>query len=241
MSGHAGASTVDSAAEIDAADLEVREINARIRAAIDEGANAIRVLHAKGRHNLAVALAGDATITFDGNVGYFVGALGTGPSVEVFGNAGWSVGADVMAGGVHVHGNAGSSVAASIRGGRIVVDGDVGSRCAIALKGGEVIVGGSAGYMTGFMMQTGLLVIGGDAGDGLGDSMYTGDIFVGGAIKSLGADAVMREATDEEGARLRDVLAPLGHDPDRDWKHITSGGQLWHFEKEKFELWKEAF
>ncbi len=233
---------VSAGVEIDAADLEVREINTRIRAAIAEGATAIRVLHAKGRHNLAVAMSGDGVaITFVGNVGYFVGALGMGPNVEVFGNAGWSVGADVMAGGVHVHGNAGSSVAASIRGGRIVVDGDVGSRCAIALKGGEVIVGGSAGYMTGFMMQTGLLVIGGDAGDGLGDSMYTGDIFVGGSVKSLGADAVMREATADETQRLRDVLEPLGHDFDRDWKHVTSGGQLWHFEKEKFELWKEAF
>ena len=237
-----GPAAVEAGVEIDAADLEVREINTRIRAAIDEGATQIRVLHARGRHNLAVALGGeDVTVTFDGNVGYFVGALGMCPWVEVFGNAGWSVGADVMAGGVHVHGNAGSSVAASIRGGRVVVDGDVGSRCAIALKGGEVIVGGSAGYMTGFMMQTGLLVIGGDAGDGLGDSMYTGDIFVGGSIRSLGADAVAREATADEVSRLREVLAPLGHEPDRDWTHVTSGGQLWHFEKEKFELWKEAF
>jgi len=95
--------------------------------------------------------------------------------------------------------------------------------------------------MTGFMMQTGLLVVGEDAGDGLGDSMYTGDIFVGGSIRSLGADAVVREASPEEAERLREILTPLGHAVDRDWKHVTSGGQLWHFEKERYELWKEAF
>ena len=146
-----------------------------------------------------------------------------------------------MAGGVHVNGNAGSSVGASIRGGLIVVDGDAGARAAIALKGGTVVIGGSAGYMTGFMMQTGTLVIGGKAGDGLGDSMYTGDIFVGGDIASLGADAVVRDPTDEELDTLRHLLAPLGHDADRSWKHVTSAGNLWHFEKEKYELWKEAF
>jgi glutamate synthase domain-containing protein 3 len=235
-------STVETALVIDAEELETPEINRRLRAAVGEGATAIRVLHPKGRHNLAVALDGaDVRIVLDGNVGYFAGALGMGPVVEVNGNAGWSVGADTMAGGVTVHGNAGASAGASMRGGRVVIDGDAGARAGIALKGAEVIIGGGAGYMTGFMMQAGLLVIGGDAGDGLGDSMYTGDIFVGGSIRSLGADAVARDATDEELERLRTLLVPLGHETDRSWKHVTSGGQLWHFEKEKYELWKEVF
>ncbi len=226
---------------IDGAHLSTREINQHLRRAIAGGARHITVRDPGGRHNLAVALEGEATIVFEGTVGYFVGALGMGPDVVVEGNAGWSVGADLMRGSVHVHGNAGSSVGASIRGGLVVVDGDVGARAAIALKGGTVVVGGGAGYMTGFMMQAGTLVIGGDAGDALGDSMYTGNIFVGGDIASLGNDATVREATDDELAMLRDLLPPLGHDPDRPWKHVTSKGELWHFEKEKYELWKEAF
>ncbi|MBI2238385.1 MAG: glutamate synthase [Actinobacteria bacterium] len=226
---------------IDAGDLTTREINDRIRAALRDGAAGIAVSNPAGRHNLAVALEGEATITFEGTVGYFVGALGMGPRIVVNGNAGWSVGADIMGGGVHVHGNAGSSVGASIRGGLIVVDGDVGARAGIALKGGKVVIGGNAGYMTGFMMQTGTLVIGGDAAEGLGDSIYTGDIFVGGEIASLGADAVVRDPTDDELAKLKDLLCGVGHDPDRSWKHVTSAGNLWHFEKEKYELWKEAF
>ena len=233
--------SVDAGVTIDAEELDVDQINARLRAAIAEGASEIRIAHPKGRHNLAVAMEGDARIVAEGNVGYFVGALGMGPAVEIRGNAGWSVGADLMRGSVTVHGNAGSSVGASIRGGRIVVDGDVGPRAAIALKGGEVIVGGGVGYMTGFMMQAGTLIVGGDAGDALGDSMYQGDIFLGGTAKSLGADAVQRDATDEELARLRRLLESLGHEWDRPWKHVTSAGTLWHFEKEKYELWKEAF
>lgn len=232
---------VTAGVTVDAHDLATREVNHRIREALAEGVRDIHVLNPEGRHNLAVAMEGEGTIVFEGTVGYFVGALGMGPSVTVLGNAGWSVGADIMAGTILIKGNAGASVGASMRGGMVVVDGDVGARAAIALKGGAVVIGGDAGYMTGFMMQTGTLVIGGDAGEGLGDSMYTGDIFVGGDIASLGADAVAREPTEEELATLKELLTGLDHDVDRDWKHVTSAGNLWHFEKEKYELWKEAF
>lgn len=232
---------MSSPARIDAEGLRTREVNERIRAALAAGATEIEIGNPAGRHNLAVALEGDAKLTFNGTVGYFVGALGMGPSVEVHGNAGWSVGADLMAGGVTVHGNAGSSVGAACKGGLVVVDGDAGARAGIALKGATVLVGGDAGYMSGFMMQAGTLVIGGDAADGLGDSMYTGDIFLGGEAESLGADAVMRDPTDEELVRLKELLTSVGHEPDRAWKHITSGGALWHFEKERYELWKQAF
>ncbi len=226
---------------IDVHGATTREVNERIRGALTDGASEITVVNPEGRHNLAVALEGSATIRFDGTVGYFVGALGMGPDIVVDGNAGWSVGADLVDGSVRVHGNAGSSVGASAVGGLLVVDGDVGARAGIAVKGATVVVGGSAGYMTGFMMQAGTLVVGGDVGDGLGDSMYTGDIFVGGDIEALGADAVVRDPTDEELTALRELLARVGHETERDWKHVTSTGNLWHFEKERYELWKQAF
>jgi glutamate synthase domain-containing protein 3 len=232
---------VSTAVRIDAKNLQTRELNRQIRAAVAEGATEILVASPAGRHNLAVALEGSARITFDGTVGYFVGALGLGPDVVVNGNAGWSVGADLMKGSVHIHGSGGSSVGASIRGGTVVVDGDAGARAGIALKGGTVVVGGDVGYMSGFMMQSGTLVVGGDAGDGLGDSMYTGDIFVGGDIAGMGADTVVRDPTDDELGHLKELLTGLGHETDRPWKHITSGGALWHFEKEQYELWKQAF
>ncbi len=239
--GPSGSPPTMAALTIDAEGLSTREINARIRAGLAGGASEIMVSNPRGRHNLAVSLEGAGKICFEGTVGYFVGALGMGPDVEVNGNGGWSIGADLMAGSVHVHGNAGSGVGASARGGLVVVDGDAGARAGIALKGATVVVGGHAGYMTGFMMQAGVLVVGGSAADGLGDSMYTGDIFVGGDIKALGADTLVRDPTDEELIKLKEILTGVGHNVDRPWKHVTSGGALWHFEKEKYELWKQAF
>ena len=227
---------------IDVGDRPTREVNEQLRAAIADGTTEIALEDPAGRHNLAVALEGDGVkINCNGTVGYFLGALGMGPDIEVHGNAGWSAGADLMSGSVTVHGNAGSSVAAACRGGAVVIDGDVGARCGIALKGGTVVIGGSVGYMSAFMMQTGTFVIGGDAADGLGDSMYAGDIFVGGEFEALGADAVMRDPTDEELVGLKELLTSVGHDPDRPWKHVTSGGKLHHFQKEQYELWKQAF
>jgi glutamate synthase domain-containing protein 3 len=227
---------------IDVGDTPTRQVNERIRRAIAEGATDLALTNPAGRHSLAVALEGEGiAITCEGTVGYFIGALGMGPDIVVDGNAGWSVGADLMRGSVTVHGNAGSSVGASCRGGTVVVDGDVGARAAIALKGATVVIGGSVGYMSAFMMQAGTVVIGGDAADGLGDSMYAGDIFLGGTAEALGADAVMRDPTDDELVRLKELLTGVGHDPDRPWKHITSGGTLHHFQKERYELWKQAF
>jgi methylamine---glutamate N-methyltransferase subunit B len=229
------------AVSIRATDFTTREINEQIRKAIADGTTEIELDDPAGRHNLAVALDGEGvTITCNGTVGYFLGALGMGPDIEVNGNAGWSAGADLMRGSVTVHGNAGSSIAAACRGGTVVIDGDVGARCGIALKGGTVVIGGNVGYMSAFMMQTGTLVVGGDAADGLGDSMYAGDIFVGGKVEALGADAVMRDPTDEELVALKELLTRVGHDPDREWKHVTSGGRLHHFQKEQYELWREA-
>jgi len=226
---------------IDAGSRTTREINEAIRRAIAEGATEVAIDDPAGKHSLAVALDGQVTITCNGTVGYFIGALGMGPDIEVHGNAGWSVGADLMTGSVIVHGNAGSSVGASCRGGLVVVDGDVGARAAIALKGATVVIGGSVGYMSAFMMQAGTFVIGGNAADGLGDSMYAGDIFVGGQIESPGADALVADATDEDLVQLKELLSGVGHEFDRPWKHITSGGKLHHFEKEQYELWKQAF
>lgn len=227
---------------IDVAELETRVVNERIRAAIGDGGKEITLDNPAGRHSLAVAMPGEGvTITCHGTVGYFIGALGMGPDIVVDGNAGWSVAADQMSGSVTVHGNAGSSVGASCVGGLVVVDGSVGARAAIALKGATVVVGGDVGYMSAFMMQAGTLVVGGDAADGLGDSMYAGDIYVGGQIEAPGADAVVSEPTDEELVRLKELLTTVGHEPDRPWKHVTSGGKLHHFQKEQYELWKQAF
>ena len=140
-----------------------------------------------------------------------------------------------------MRGHAGSGTAASIRGGLVYVKGDAGARAGIAMKGGTLIVGGDAGYMSGFMMQLGTIIVCGDVADGVGDSMYEGRIFVGGTVASLGADAEVRDVTDEDRAHLREALAPYGIDAGAiDFTKIESGRRLWNFDTKEAEIWKDA-
>lgn len=226
---------------VDCQDKTIRQVNRAIRETVAGGERCLRVTHPDARHNLAVALLQPIEIMIDGSVGYYCGGMGDGPRLDIAGSAGWGLAECIMSGTVVCRGSAGNGAAASIRGGTVVIHGNAAARAGISLKGGTVLIGGSTGYMTGFMMQKGTIVICGDAAEGLGDSMYAGEIYVGGRIGGLGNDAVEREMTDADRARLADLLA--AHDlpgaPDRFTK-ICSGGKLHNFNKHEFELWRAA-
>src|SRR5579883_3405483 len=198
---------VSTGAVVDATGKETREINREIRALIARGEKTIRVANPGARHNLAVGLDSDVSITFEGPTGYFTGGMMDGPRLHVAGNCGWSVGEDMLSGEIVIDGSAGNSAAPAIRGGTVVIRGDAGARTGASMKGGLLIVGGSVGYMSGFMMQKGIMVVCGDAGPAIGDSMYEGTIFVGGAITQPGTDAVISEPSAEENALLAEALA----------------------------------
>ena len=108
----------------------------------------------RGRHNLAVGLAGRIGVTVEGNAGYFLGGLvrtkdGGGPDIVVDGFVGWSVGENLMGGTIRVRGSASQSAGASARGGRILIEGDASLRAGISLKGGTLAIAGDAGAMIG--------------------------------------------------------------------------------------------
>ena len=228
-------------AQIDCADKPTRAINQALRRLVADGCQDVEILHPAARHNLAVAVFGQARLTFAGSVGYFCAGMIDGPEVHVQGNCGWSVGEDMMAGLIRVDGNAGNSAGAAIRGGRLFVRGNAGARVGISMKGGLVVVGGSVGYMTGFMMQKGTIVVCGDAGEALGDSMYDGRIFVAGRIAALGNDAVEAPVTAEDEAFLAATLSELGTaPPGLRFRKIECGRRLWNFSKKEMGLWKEA-
>ena len=231
-----------TAASVDAAGLETREVNRAIKQAIAEGARTIRVLNPAGRHSFGVALKSeDLEVTFEGPTGWYTAGMNTGPRIVIEGNTGWGVGECMMRGRIEVHGHAGSGTAASIRGGVVYVQGDSGARSGIAMKGGTLVVGGSVGYMSGFMMQAGTIIACGDAADGLGDSMYEGTIFVGGTIASRGADAEVEELVEEDRTLLDAALGDVGLDASAfDFTKIRSGRKLWNFSTKEPELWKSA-
>jgi len=220
-------------AEIDAADLEVREVNRRIRELMQQGYGTITVRNPGARHSLGVGILNRLQLHFDGSLGYFGCGLIDGPNVRINGRVGWSCAENMMSGTVVVEKNAGSTFGAALRGGDLVCKGDVGARTGIDMKGGTILIGGRAGAFGGFMMQRGRIIVLGDAGGNLGDSMYDGMIFVGGSIASLGVDAVAAEMNEAEALWLERKLelyqlqAPNGV---RNMTKIVSGKQLWNYD-----------
>ncbi len=214
--------------------LGIRGVNQRL-ASMAAPASA-RVTDPGGRHNLAVGLTEEISISVAGNAGYFLGGLcgddqGRGPEIVVDGFVGWSVGENLMGGLIRVHGSASQSAGSSARGGLIAIEGDASLRAGISLKGGTVAIAGDAGAMSGFMAQAGTILIGGDAGHGLGDSLYEAVIYVGGTVASLGADAVVDEMTDEDVLTVKRLVEQTGFDhiePDSVTK-VASARRLYHF------------
>jgi glutamate synthase domain-containing protein 3 len=214
--------------------LGTRAVNQHLRTLSD--GEAAQLLQPRGRHNLAVGLPSQISVTIDGNAGYFVGGLGgqrdgTGPDIVVNGFVGWSVGENLMGGTVRVRGSASQSAGSSARGGTIVIEGDASLRAGISLKGARLAIAGNAGAMSGFMAQAGVVLIGGNAGHGLGDSLYEAVIYVAGRIASLGSDAEIQEMTDEDLLAVKELVQETGLDhidPTRLTK-VASARQLYHF------------
>jgi len=239
VAGGAGAMAAMSVV-VDGAGLTVRQINQDLRRLIGAGEREIEVRHPAARHNLAVAILSNVSISIDGPVGYYCGGMSDGAQIEIHGSAGWGVAEGLLSGTVVVNGHAGNAAAASIRGGEVVVRGDAAARAGIAMKGGLLVIGGSAGYMTGFMMQRGTIVVCGDAAEGVADSMYEGVVYVGGAIADPGSDTVLSEASAEERAEIGATLTRYGLKGPDTFRNIVSGRKLWNYDNTERELWKTA-
>jgi glutamate synthase domain-containing protein 3 len=220
---------MDTLTTLDAGALTTREINQALRA-LPDGAT-VTITEPKGRHNLAVGLAGHIGITIDGNAGYYIGGLGDGPDITVNGFTGWGIGENLMSGNIRVKGSVSQSAAASAHGGLIVVEGDASLRAGISLKGATLAIAGDAGNLTGFMAQAGTILIGGDAGEALGDSLYEATIYVAGAIAGLGADARRSELTEDDVTAVKQLCARTGFDhvDPQNVTKVTSARELYHF------------
>ena len=220
-------------AEIDAQNMESKDVNLRIRALMSEGFGHIVIKNPLAKHSLGVGILNRLNLDFEGSLGYFGCGLIDGPNVRIRGRVGWSCAENMMAGTVVIEKNAGSTFGAAIRGGDLVCKGDVGSRTGIDQKGGTIIVGGSTGAFSGFMMQRGRMIILGNAGKNLGDSMYDGTIYVGGEVASFGVDAVLGEMTDFDAKWLETKLALYGLEAPNgtsNMKKIVAGKQLWNYD-----------
>ena len=230
-----GAFEVDfsKTAEIDAAEMDNKVVNARIRELMSEGYGTITVTNPGAKHSMGVGILNRLQLNIDGSLGYFGCGLIDGPNVHITGRVGWSCAENMMAGTVVVEKNGGSTFGAALRGGDLVCKGDVGSRTGIDMKGGTIIVGGRTGMNSGFMMQRGRMVILGDAGPNLGDSMYDGTIYIAGKFHSLGVDAVEGEMTEIDLQWLKHKLSVYGFEAPNGVENMTkivSGKKLWNYD-----------
>jgi len=217
-------------------DLErssLRELNQALHALPADTADLRwKVLNPRGMHAVAVGLDAPVSVEIEGNVGYYCAGMNQQASVLVDGNAGVGVAENMMSGVVRVTGDVSQSAGATAHGGLLVIEGDASARCGISMKGVDIVVKGSIGPMSAFMAQAGNLVVLGDAGEALGDSLYEARLWVRGQVKSLGADCIAKEATDEERQILAGVLAKAGLEGEvaaQDFQLYGSARRLYHF------------
>ncbi len=215
-------------------DLEVdsvRDLNAALHALTEEDRDRdFLVCHPNGRHSVAVGAMLEADIRIEGHVGYYCAGMNQRARVQVRGNVGPGVAENMMSGMVQVTGNASQYAGASGRGGLLVIEGDASSRCGISMKGVNIVVRGSVGHMSAFMAQAGALVVCGDAGQHLGDSIYEARLYVRGTVRSLGADCVEKDMTDEHVKELSGLLLAAGIEADaREFRRYGSARRLYNF------------
>ena len=209
---------------IEAVERSTREVNQLIRHAIAQGERDVHVYDPRGRHSLGVALFHPVRLIFGGSVGYYCGAMGDGPVIEIHGSAGWSTGEGLRHGSIVVRGHAGNATGAALHGGSVCVHGNAAARTGIALNGGMVVVGGNVGYMSGFMMHRGDLIVCGNASERRGHGMNGGRIFVAGTVRQLGEGVTELDVTPAERARVEAAVAAAGLTHARPFRKFSAYG-----------------
>lgn len=222
---------------VDLATTTVRELNADLHDPAHPATDWI-VTRPAGRHNIAVGIDRELSLTVDGHVGYFFAGMHQKGEVTVHGNAGQGLAENIMSGRVHVTGDASQSVAATGHGGLVVVDGNASARCGISMKGVDIVVGGNVGHMSAFMAQAGRMVVCGDAGENLGDSIYEARLYVRGGVASLGSDCIEKPMRKEHLAELAGLLTAASRDEDpASFRRYGSARTLYHFHSDNSDAY----
>jgi glutamate synthase domain-containing protein 3 len=189
------------------------------------------IINPRGSHAIAVGLDAPIQVKVNGSTGYYCGGMNKQASITVKGSAGPGVAENMSSGMVVVEGDASQYAGATGRGGTLVIRGNAASRCGISMKGIDIIVAGNIGHMSAFMAQKGNLVVLGDAGEALGDSLYEARLFVRGSVKSLGADCIEKDMTEEHIKQLAELLERADMDADpAQFRRYGSARQLYHFD-----------
>ncbi len=183
--------------QIDARGIHYRDLNARLREAVENGTERIELRNVCGQRYIGSDLRRPVEIHIHGTPGNDLAAFMDGPRVVVHGNAQDGCGNTMNGGEVVIHGRAGDVTGYAMRGGRIFVRDDVGYRVAIHMKEyGDrrpvIVIGGTAQHFLGEYMAGGVLVVLGltlapgarHIATYVGTGMHGGVMYIRGALES---------------------------------------------------------
>jgi glutamate synthase domain-containing protein 3 len=223
----AGVSAGTGAVSIDAAGLETRELNDRLRELQLSGTKRVEISNVCGQRYIGTRLytpeGQQMEIDICGTAGNDLAAFLSGHKITVDGNAQDGVGNTMDSGEVVVRGRAGDVLGFSMRGGEIYVRDGCGYRAALHMKDCEgkrpvLVVGGGAQDFLGEYMAGGVVIIldfDGQSRDAsfMGTGMHGGVIYlrgtaredqVGAQVDISPADEADRELIEEYVSRYLD-------------------------------------
>ncbi|MHA1792902.1 MAG: hypothetical protein ACTSVI_09685 [Promethearchaeota archaeon] len=212
--------------EIDAKNIHYKELNKRIREAVNNGEKEIHLKNINGHRYIADNLGADVKIFIDGVPGNDLGFSMAGPQIYVDGNGQDAVGNTMGHGKIVINGNAGDICGYAMRGGKIFIKGNVGYRSGIHMKEYKgdypvIVIGGYAGDFFGEYMAGGVLVVLGLEKEGrdivgkyCGTGMHGGRIYMRGKIPEwhYGKEVMIKELDSDDEALLKDLLAEYNKD-----------------------------
>ena len=228
----------NTSVKIDANGLHHRELNARLREAVANGAQKIELHNVHGQRYIGTDLDKPIVIDIYGTPGNDLGAFMDGPKVIVYGNAQDGCGNTMNKGEIIVHGHAGDITGLSARGGKIFVREDVGYRAGIHMKeyGDKkpvLVIGGTAQDFLGEYMAGGILILLGlnlkegecHKANFIGTGMHGGVIYLSGEVNNfqLGKEVGVTELEKSDYSNLEKFAGEFAAHFDCDAKEILKG------------------
>lgn len=224
--------------KIDASGVFYRDLNARLRDVVSNGAQRIELQNVYGQRYIGTDLDQPVEIEVFGTPGNDLGAFMDGPRIIVHGNAQDGCGNTMNNGKIIVHGHAGDITGLSARGGKIFVRDDVGYRAGIHMKEYQdkkpvLVIGGTAQDFLGEYMAGGILaLLGLKLSEGeyhrakfIGTGMHGGVIYLRGSVEryQLGKEVGIAELEQEDYQILHkfvgEFAAYFGYETEEILKH----------------------
>jgi len=156
------------AADIDASNLETRELNDRLRDLMLSGKRKVSITNICGQRYIGTRLYSPNRLKME---------------IEIFGTPGNDLAAFLYGHTIAVHGNAQDGVGNTMDAGEVTVKGRAGDVLGFSMRGGEIYIRDGCGYRTALHMKEyegkrPVLVVGGRSQDFLGEYMAGGIVII---------------------------------------------------------------